>query len=141
MENTCTKYNMPSYITIGIGITIGGVSIIFPALPAFMLTNIFQGFLITAEKPQLGLYITVAAGCTNMVFDVLFVAVLDLGLAGAAAATTVSQLVGGIILLVYSSDQAAAFCSSHASASTGSHCCVPVPTVRRSLFPTFPCRS
>ena len=76
-------------------------SIILPALAAFMLQNVFQSFLIAAEKPKLGLAVTVAAGVTNMVLDALFVAAFNWGVQGAALATTVSQLVGGIIPLIY----------------------------------------
>lgn len=68
---------------------------------AFMLQNVFQSFLVTAEKPKLGLFVTVAAGCTNMVLDALFIAVFKWGVAGAAVATGLSQAVGGIIPLVY----------------------------------------
>ncbi len=75
--------------------------IILPALTFFMLQNTFQSFLITAEKPKLGLGVTVAAGCTNIVLDALFVAVFHWGLAGAAIATAISQLVGGVAPLVY----------------------------------------
>ena len=75
--------------------------LILPALPAFMLQNTFQSFLITAEKPQLGLYVTVAAGVTNMVLDALFIAVFKWGLPGAALATALSQIVGGVIPLIY----------------------------------------
>lgn len=75
--------------------------IILPVLPAFMLQNTFQSFLITAEKPQLGLYVTIAAGVSNMILDALFVAVFHWGLAGAAVATALSQLVGGLIPLGY----------------------------------------
>ena len=39
-------------------------------IPFFMIQNYFQSFLITAEKPKLGLVVTVMAGCTNMVLDV-----------------------------------------------------------------------
>lgn len=74
---------------------------ILPALPAFMLQNTFQSFLITAEKPQLGLYVTVAAGLTNMVLDALFVGLFRWGLPGAAVATAISQMVGGVIPLIY----------------------------------------
>lgn len=76
-------------------------SILMISLTAFMLQNTFQSFLITAEKPQLGLYVTVAAGVTNMVLDALFVAVFKCGLAGAAVATALSQAVGGVIPLIY----------------------------------------
>ena len=71
------------------------------ALTAFMLQNVFQSFLVTAEKPKIGLAVTVAAGCTNMVLDYLFVAVFRWGVVGAAVATGLSQCVGGVIPLVY----------------------------------------
>ena len=75
--------------------------ILLPALPFFILQNEFQSFLVTAEKPGFGLAITVAAGLTNVALDALFVAVFRWGLAGAAAATAASQLVGGLIPLLY----------------------------------------
>ncbi len=70
-------------------------------LPFFMLQNVFQSFFITAEKPKLGLVVIIAAGVTNMVLDALLVAVFDLGVTGAALATAISQLVGGVIPLIY----------------------------------------
>ena len=75
--------------------------IILFALPAFLLQMEFQSFFITAEKPQWGLIVTVAAGVINIVLDFLLVGVFKLGLAGAAAATAISQVVGGIIPLIY----------------------------------------
>lgn len=75
--------------------------IILPALPFFILQYEFQCLFATAGKPKLGLGITVAAGVTNMVLDALFVAVFSWGMVGAAAATALSQLVGGIIPLIY----------------------------------------
>ncbi|WP_305116612.1 MATE family efflux transporter [Acutalibacter muris] len=75
--------------------------IILPALPALMLQYEFQSFFITAERPQLGLMVTVIAGMANMVLDALFTAVLPFGLAGAASATAISQSLGGIIPLFY----------------------------------------
>ena len=71
------------------------------SLTAFILQNVFQSFLVTAEKPQIGLLVTVGAGVTNIVLDFLMVVVLRWGLAGAAIATAVSQLVGGLVPLVY----------------------------------------
>ena len=68
---------------------------------AFMLQNVFQSFFIAAEKPKLGLKVTVAAGVTNMVLDALFIAVFKWGVAGAALATGLSQCVGGLFPLVY----------------------------------------
>ena len=75
--------------------------ILLAAVPAFMLQMEFQSFFITAEKPQLGLRVTVLSGVTNMVLDALLVAVFPLGLVGAALATALSQTVGGIVPLVY----------------------------------------
>ena len=75
--------------------------ILLPVLPFFILQNEFQSFLVTAEKPGFGLAVTVAAGLTNVVLDALFVAVFRWGLVGAAAATAASQLVGGLVPLLY----------------------------------------
>lgn len=68
---------------------------------AFMLQNVFQSFFALAEKPKMGLGMTVAAGMTNIVLDALFVAVFRWGLAGAAIATVISQVVGGVVPLLY----------------------------------------
>lgn len=75
--------------------------VILIALPFYMLQYEFQSFFSTAEKPQLGLGVTVAAGLTNIIFDALFVAVFQWGLVGAAAATAMSQVVGGCIPIIY----------------------------------------
>lgn len=75
--------------------------IILTALPAYVLQYEFQCLFATAEKPRLGLYVTIAAGLTNMVLDALLVAVFPLGLIGAAAATALSQCIGGILPLIY----------------------------------------
>lgn len=76
-------------------------SIVIGFTPAFMLQNLFQNFLVVAEKPKLGLVATVAAGVTNMVLDALFVAWLRWGIVGAAVATGISQLVGAVIPLIF----------------------------------------
>lgn len=75
--------------------------IILPALPFYILQYEFQCLFATSGKPKLGLAITVAAGVTNMVLDALFVAAFSWGLVGAAAATALSQLVGGVVPLLY----------------------------------------
>lgn len=75
--------------------------IVLLGIPFYMLQNMFQNFLIAAEKPQLGLIVTIAAGVTNMVLDALFIAVLGWGVAGAAVATALGQCVGGLIPFVY----------------------------------------
>ena len=75
--------------------------IILCALPAFVLQMEFQSFFVAAEKPKLGLAVTVASGVTNMVLDAVLVGILPMGLVGAAAATAISQVVGGVIPLIY----------------------------------------
>lgn len=75
--------------------------IIISALPFYILQYEFQCLFATSEKPKMGLYVTLAAGFTNMILDWLFVGVLSFGLAGAAVATAISQFVGGIIPLIY----------------------------------------
>lgn len=67
----------------------------------FMFQNVFQSFLVTAERPKLGLVVIVAAGCTNMLLDFLFIAVFELGVVGAALATGLSQTVGGLLPLIF----------------------------------------
>lgn len=61
----------------------------------------FPSFMVTAGKPHLGLKITIAAGLTNMVLDALFMAVLKLGVTGAALATGIGQLVGSVLPIWY----------------------------------------
>ena len=75
--------------------------IILVALPFFLLQNEFQCLFVTAEKPHLGLYVTVASGIANMVLDMLFIAGFSWGLVGAAVATAASQLIGGVIPMIY----------------------------------------
>ncbi|MCI9330751.1 MAG: MATE family efflux transporter [Oscillibacter sp.] len=71
------------------------------ALVPFILQNMFQSFLVAAERPKLGLGLTVAAGLTNMLGDYLLVGVLPWGVAGAAIATVASSFVGGVVPLIY----------------------------------------
>ncbi len=120
-------FSMVTYISLGVGIAIAILGILFirpiaiflgaegemlegcvlygriilAALPFFMLQMQFQSFFVAAEKPQLGLIATVAAGVANMVLDALFIAVFRWGIPGAALATAISQLVGGVFPLVY----------------------------------------
>ncbi len=70
-------------------------------LPGCVLQYAFQNLCATAGKPKLGLYATIFAGITNVVLDALFVAVLSWGLAGAAAASALSQYIGGLVPVLY----------------------------------------
>ena len=82
--------------------------ILLLSLPFFMLQFEFQSFFITAERPQMGLVVTVVCGLTNMVLDALFMAAFSWGLVGAASATAISQMLGGVIPILY-------FCRPNAS--------------------------
>lgn len=74
---------------------------VFFMLTGLFLQNAFQSFLVVAEKPKLGLFVTLLAGFTNMFLDFLFVYVLRFGVFGAALATGISQFVGSVIPIVY----------------------------------------
>ncbi len=75
--------------------------IVVGAMPFFMLQNVFQSLLVTAERPKLGLAVTVVAGVLNMLLDFLLVGVFNFGVTGAAVATAVSEVAGGGIPLIY----------------------------------------
>lgn len=117
------------YLAFGLGVVIGALGFVFAeplarllgaegellqnavlyariillALPFYTLQLLFQTFFVTAEKPTLGLIVTVSSGVTNMILDFVLVTLLpqEYKLAGAAVATAVSQCVGGIFPLVY----------------------------------------
>ena len=123
--NRCFSLLVITTVVLGIAITIPGMFLLEPvalllgadeamlpycvtygriilaAQTAFMLQGVFQSFLVTAERPTLGLIVTVGAGVTNMVLDLLFIAVFHWGLVGAALATAMSQIVGGVVPLIY----------------------------------------
>ena len=120
-------FSMVVYVSLGLGVLLAAVAFIFIrpiaswlgaegqmleycvlyarinliAMPALILQFEFQSFFVAAEKPNLGLWVTIAAGVTNMVLDAILVGILPLGLTGAAIATATSQVVGGIVPLIY----------------------------------------
>lgn len=75
--------------------------ILFPALPMWLLQTMFQPFVVAAERPTLGLLISVGAGVANIVLDYLFIIPFGWGLEGAALATALSQCVGGLVPLIF----------------------------------------
>lgn len=70
-------------------------------LPCYMLQHLFQILFVTAEKPRLGFWITVMTGVINIVLDFIMIVLLHWGVAGAAIATSTSELVGGLTALIY----------------------------------------
>lgn len=127
IEKARSYFTMMVYLMVGVGIFFSVVGIIFLRPMAYLFgatDNMidecmvygttcltfntillmqygFQSYLIVAEKPKLGLLVTVMAGCTNMVLDFLFMAVFDMGIFGAALATGLSQCVGAIAPFVW----------------------------------------
>lgn len=80
-------------------ITYGRTLLIF--LVPFCLQNAFQSFLIVAEKPTMGLIVSIISGISNIFLDFLFIYVFKIGVLGAALATGISQVVGIIVPLIY----------------------------------------
>ncbi|MDO4690163.1 MAG: MATE family efflux transporter [Fusobacterium sp.] len=70
-------------------------------IPIFMLQNVFQSFLIVAEKPKIGLFSTIISGLTNIILDAVFIIYFKWGVAGAALATGIGFLVGALIPAIY----------------------------------------
>lgn len=75
--------------------------ILFCAMPFFILQYAFQSFFVAAEKPGLSLKVNIATGLTNAMLDYLLIVVFPFGLAGAAIATIVGQVIGGIVPILY----------------------------------------
>lgn len=126
-EEARNIFSLIVYVSVGIGCIISILGIIFirPAaaflgaegemldycvtygriyllsMPALILQYEFQSFFITAEKPHMGLAVIICSGVANMVLDALFTAVFEWGIAGASAATAISQCIGGFAPLIY----------------------------------------
>ena len=66
----------------------------------YALQILFQNFLVTAERPSVGMGLTIAAGLTHIVLDLLFIPVLGMGISGAAYASVISMMVAGLPPLV-----------------------------------------
>ncbi len=80
-------------------VTYGTTTLI--SLTAFLLQNCFQSFFVVAEKPTMGLVVSIIVGITNMVLDFFFIYIFRMQVFGAALATVISQLIGGIVPLIY----------------------------------------
>lgn len=107
--------------------------IILAALPFYILQYEFQCIFSTADMPNLGLYVTVAAGVSNMILDALFTAVFPFGIVGAAVATAVSQFVGGFVPLSTSQGKTPAFSASQGFLLTENRFSKPARTARPNL--------
>lgn len=80
-------------------VTYARICLIFQT--SFIVQNTFQSFFVTAEKPHLGLILSLISGVCNIVLDALFIVVFEMGIAGAALATGISQTIGAVVPIFY----------------------------------------
>ncbi len=69
--------------------------------PACVLQLLFQTFFVTAGRPTIGLALTIGGGLLNMVLDYVFMGPLQMGIAGAALATGIGQLLPAVVGFLY----------------------------------------
>lgn len=77
------------------------VFIIFIGIPATMMYNLLAGFLRSVGNSIAPFVFLVIAALLNIGLDLLFMIPLDMGVQGAALATIVSQVVSGVLCLIY----------------------------------------
>lgn len=77
------------------------LSILLYFAPACMLQMFFQMFFVTAGKPHIGLTATILGGVVNVVFDYILMGPLHMGIAGAAIATGLGQMIPAVIGVLY----------------------------------------
>lgn len=77
------------------------IRIIFIGMPFTCLYNIFAAALRSVGDAKAPVVILAAASAVNALLDVLFVAALDLGAAGAAAATDIAAFLSAIGCVLY----------------------------------------
>ena len=99
--------------TFDYSVLYGRISLL--SLPFFMLQYCFQPFFVTAERPNLGLIVTVVAGSANIILDALLIIVVPWGLTGAAIATSMSEVLGALIPFCYFKRNTTNLCLTKAS--------------------------
>ena len=77
------------------------IQIIFLGIPATVLYNFCAGVLRAAGDSQRPTMFLLATSFLNIALDYLFIAVIPMGVAGAALATVLSQLVSGLCNLLW----------------------------------------
>ncbi len=70
--------------------------------PFWAMQVLFQSYLVTADRPHLGLGLSICAGLLNIVLDIILVGPLEMGMAGAALASVAGMVIAGTVpLLVF----------------------------------------
>ena len=77
------------------------ILIIFLGIPATFLYNILSGIIRSMGDSKTPLVFLVISSVLNIGLDLLCILVFEMGVAGAAVATVVSQLISGILCLFY----------------------------------------
>lgn len=77
------------------------IFLIFLGIPATMLYNLLSGILRSLGDSRTPLYFLVFSSLLNVVLDILLIVKFHMGVAGAGWATLFSQLVSGVLCLVY----------------------------------------
>lgn len=72
----------------------------FVGMPATMLYNFGAAILRAVGDTRRPLYFLTLAGIVNVAGDLLFVLVLDMGVAGVAAATVISQIISATLIVL-----------------------------------------
>lgn len=76
-------------------------SIMLSFQTVFMLQTLFQSMFPVAEKPKLGLTITITSGMVDILLNALFIIVFGWGIVGAAVSTVIGQTIGSIVPIFY----------------------------------------
>ena len=69
--------------------------------PCCILQSLFQCFFVTAGKPAYGLGLITAGGVVNAILDYVFMGPMQLGIAGAAIATGIGQMIPAVVGVIY----------------------------------------
>ena len=77
------------------------IFLIFLAIPATMLYNLLSGILRSLGDSRTPLMFLIFSSLLNVALDLLCVVALKMGVAGAGWATLISQLISGLLCLVY----------------------------------------
>ncbi len=77
------------------------ILIIFWGIPASYLYNLLSGIIRSLGDSRTPLLFLLISSVLNIVLDLLCILTFQMGIAGAAAATVVSQLVSGVLCLFY----------------------------------------
>lgn len=77
------------------------IFVIFLGIPVVYLYNLLSGILRSLGDSKTPLYFLVISSLLNIVLDLVAILVFDMGVAGAAWATVISQAISGVLCLIY----------------------------------------